>query len=89
MASYKCAECGRPVSINHGVLSRTEQVTTSHGEVITKTVTGEGLGTWTCAAHAQRFVTVMRDLSGGKEASKMLRQTPVTVKRHTKVRREP
>jgi hypothetical protein len=73
--------------MNHGVLSRTEQQTDKHGNVVTKTVTGEGLGTWTCSEHPQRFVTVMRDLSGGKEASKMLRQTPVTVKRHTKVTR--
>ena len=78
--TYKCAECGRTLTSNHDTLSRTEGM----GER-TKTVTGEGLGTWTCGAHPQRFVTVSRDLSGGKEANREMRRTPVTVKRHTKV----
>jgi len=80
--TYKCAVCGRTLTSEHGVLSRTEGT----GEM-TKTITGEGLGTWTCPAHPQRFVTVTRDLSGGKENGKLMRKTPVTVKRHTLVRR--
>lgn len=47
---------------------------------------GRGLKTATCWAHPFRFVTVMRDLSGGKEADKGNRSVPVRVRRHTKVR---
>ena len=37
--------------------------------------------------HGARFVTVIRDLSGGKEANRNLRKSAMTVKRHTKVER--
>jgi hypothetical protein len=47
---------------------------------------GEGLKTATCRKHPFRMVTVQRDFSGGKEADRGLRKTPVTVKRHTQVR---
>ncbi len=47
---------------------------------------GEGLKTATCRKHPFRMVTVMRDFSGGKEADRGQRKTPVTVKRHTQVR---
>lgn len=50
---------------------------------------GTGLGTWTCKAHPFRTVTVPKDLSGGKEGSAaLLREEPVQVRRHTKVRVE-
>jgi hypothetical protein len=47
---------------------------------------GEGLKTATCSKHPFRMVTVTRDFSGGKEADRGQRTTPVTVKRHTQVR---
>jgi uncharacterized Zn finger protein (UPF0148 family) len=49
---------------------------------------GTGLGTWTCPQHPERFVTVTKDLSGGKEAEIKAGETqvPCTVKRHTLVR---
>jgi hypothetical protein len=49
---------------------------------------GPGLGTWTCPEHAERWRTVIKDLSGGKEESLKRREheTPCSVRRHTKVR---
>jgi len=46
---------------------------------------GQGLKTATCPAHPFRYVSVPRDLSGGKEASRELRKAHVTVRRPTKV----
>ena len=48
---------------------------------------GTGLKTWTCPQHPRRFISVPRDLSGGKEADKMSRNSTVTVSRHTRVQR--
>lgn len=78
--TYVCSDCGERVTMAHGTLSRQGD----HGE----TVTGEGLGTATCSKHPFRFVTVVRDLSGGKEAARAMRAVPMSVKRHTKVRRK-
>ena len=50
----------------------------SHGE-------DGGLGTWTCPRHPSRSVTVIQDLSGGKENDRGSRKVPVTVRRHTLV----
>jgi hypothetical protein len=49
---------------------------------------GAGLGTWTCQTHPERFVTVLKDLSGGKEVDIKSGQSavPCLVKRHTLVR---
>lgn len=48
---------------------------------------GTGLGTWHCPRHPSRMVTVIKDLSAGKEgSSRMLIKEPVQVQRHTKVR---
>jgi uncharacterized Zn finger protein (UPF0148 family) len=49
---------------------------------------GTGLGTWTCPVHAERWTTVPKDLSGGKEADikSGQAQVPCLVKRHTLVR---
>jgi len=58
------------------------------GRSLTANHDGQGnLGTWTCPVHGARFVTVIRDLSGGKEANRNLRKSAMTVKRHTKVER--
>jgi len=81
---YKCADCGKSVVSSHATLTRTEQVGPDLRDV--RTVTGEGLGTFTCDSHPSRQVAVTRDLSGGKEDNKVMRATPVSVKRHTRVR---
>ena len=70
---YVCADCGEAVEMNFKEFTSTTR----------------GLGTATCQKHRVRFVTVMRDLSGGKEADKVSRSVPVTVKRHTRVRAVP
>ena len=49
-------------------------------------MTGEGLKTAECAKHPFRYVTVLRDTSGGQENGRDSRKTPVTVKRHTEVK---
>jgi hypothetical protein len=46
---------------------------------------GDGLKTFTCPKHRARFVTVSRDLSGGKEDRKDARHVGVTRSRHTLV----
>lgn len=46
---------------------------------------GDGLKTFTCPKHRVRFVTAIRDLSGGKEDRKDARHVGVTRIRHTKV----
>jgi len=48
--------------------------------------TGEGLKTFKCPKHPFRFVTVMRDTSGGSEQLRDRRKEPVTLKRHTAVK---
>jgi hypothetical protein len=48
--------------------------------------TGEGLKTFKCQKHPFRFVTVLRDTSGGSEQLRDRRKEPVAQKRHTKVR---
>lgn len=45
---------------------------------------GNGLKTPRCSRHPRRTVTVIRDLSGGKEVSKNLRSAAIAVHRHTK-----
>lgn len=49
---------------------------------------GTGLGTWRCSQHPERWVSVIKDLSGGKEESLKRREHEIgcTVRRHTKVR---
>ena len=56
------------------------------GEVLQAKGEEHGLKTWTCRKHPVRMVTIERDFSGGKEADRGQRKTPVTVKRHTQVR---
>lgn len=46
---------------------------------------GQGLGTWTCPIHPERLVSVVRDLSGGKEDSRPRREVGMAMRRHTKV----
>lgn len=87
MARYVCSSCDKPVSSTHDVLQREKSMPLPDGKEDKITITGTGLGTWHCTCGADvRYVTVIRDLSGGKEADRASRSTPVTVKRHVAIK---
>jgi hypothetical protein len=93
---YVCSTCGKPLTSSRATLSREQVKLDSQGQPVLDTlgkeelltITGRGLGTWRCStpSHNVRFVTVIRDLSGGTERAKDMRAVPVTVKRHVNVR---
>lgn len=90
MRLYTCSSCGKPITSSHGVIQREKITVDDEGKEDKVMITGEGLGTWRCTCGADvRYVTVTRDLSGGKEAAKGERAVPVSVKRHVAVKRVP
>lgn len=63
-----------------------QYVCASCGRALSKS--GSGLGTWTCPEHPERWASVVKDLSGGKEESlkRGEHQVGCSVRRHTEVR---
>lgn len=67
---YVCATCGETCSNEKMVYTREELVIgpdglpekTRKGKDVTRTITGTGLGTWSCPTHGKTKVRVVREV---------------------------